>query len=166
MKIKELIDAKIEAALKPERLLAGDGYAVENSGFGKRLMIDFPAIEPMENDSSYSGPFAVVKLNNTQARLLSYSPDEGRLVRNTVILGLQTLEVPGWTVSVASTSYIILRVQGGASYQFWVFASDNIPAQTTADAYLPLAHVTWAGGRIAKVQQLHYGIVAQLGRVF
>lgn len=166
MKIKDLIDAKIEAALKPERLLSGDGYAIENSGFGKRLMIEFPAVEPLENDSSYSGPFAVVKLNNTQVQLLSYNPAEGRLVRNTAILGMETLEVPGWTVSVAAASYIILRIQGGTSYVFWVFASDSVPEQTTANAYLPLAYVSWAGGRITNVQQLHYGIVAQLGRVF
>ena len=117
----------------------------------------------------YGGAFAVEVLNNVQVRLLAYAPSEGRLFRNNLILGLQVLEVAGYTLSVSSSSYVVLRIQGGETYTTTAFIRETIPEQTATDAYIPLAYVYWQSGdegKITGVQQLQYGNIVHLGRVF
>lgn len=116
--------------------------------------------------SSYSGPFAVVKKDDTTVTILGYHADEDRNWKNYVYAGLTATEVAEQDkASITTSGYLYLDVTYSSGYSVAVGFATSVPAQSATHYYHPLAWIECADSKISSVLQMQYGQIFIAGRV-
>jgi len=147
-----------------------DIYFVKESGGYKAYLRDKPKSPSSITSaaaSSYSGPFAVVKKDDTTVTVQGYNFDEGRYFNNEIDIGLGTnIQVAEADISgITTDSVIYVKITYSNGNYTAVLGShiSTLPAGTDTEYYERIAFVHCSAGKIADITQCQ-GFVKIIGR--
>lgn len=114
---------------------------------------------------TYSGPFAVIKKNDTTITIKAYDGVD-YLGRNRIVAGLESAIVSADTDVTITTSgpvYVKITYSSGIVYNFYNAAS--LPGQVNGEVYKTIAEVLFVGGKITQRTQVQRDEIHVAGRV-
>ena len=149
------------------RDIKGDGKTIAVNELGNSICIQYIGSRGGGvggGSSDYSGPFAVVKKDDTTVTVYGYNATAKRYFYNYVDIGIETPIIVAETdKTISSSAWVYLKIAYSSTYTITIETASTFPAQTNTELYIRLASVAVESSKISEIIQYHYGNVNLIG---
>ena len=105
--------------------------------------------------STYTGPWAVIKEDDTTVRVLGYNASGQRYIKNKVYIGTNEVIVTEQKVTVEASGFVYLDVI--PSYDVSIATAAETPVQEDGHRYIELAYVIVVDSKVLSIEQILHG---------